>query len=126
MSYSTACNPNYFRANFMDQVTYTIVGTNGEQVEFTDCDPLSPQLQLLLENLTHFEVVKYTGQQFTTLVYNKYGNTTLIWLVLLVNGFMSRTELRSGMMVRWPLQSQIDAAIQQLNLNKPYERTVVI
>jgi hypothetical protein len=126
MSYSTNCAPTYFRANMMDLVTYPIVNANGSVSQFTERDPFTLMLHLFIEKLTVFQVEKYTGQQFTTLVYKKYGNTTMIWIVLMVNGLLSRTELRSGMMLRWPIKEQIDAVMQEFTLNKPFETTVLI
>lgn len=109
MTYSTNANPIYFRATFMTQVTYDIIDQNGDLDSFTELDPFSEQLMDLVDSLTRFTIIRWTGQQLTTLVYNAYGNTTLIWLVLMCNGMVSRTELRNGMMLRLPYLSDINA-----------------
>jgi hypothetical protein len=117
MPYSTFVAPQYFRANFMTQVTYKILDpTTGAPTPYTELDPLSDTLQTLVDSLQTFTLSRWTGQQFTTLVYQAYGNTTLIWLVLMVNGMISRTELRKGMIIRWPVMVEIQAAMNSLTL----------
>jgi hypothetical protein len=113
MGYSTNVNTAYFRANFLDEITYDIVDTNGMLNSFTELDPFSLDIHLLVDSLQRFTTVKWTGQQLTTLVYATYGNTTLIWLVLMCNGMLSRTELRMGMILKFPFLADINAWIAQ-------------
>jgi hypothetical protein len=127
MSFSTKAAPQYFRANFMSEVTYTIFdATTGEPQSFTELDPLSQNLNDLVDSLQRFTMIRWTGQQLTTLVYRVYGNTSLIWLVLMCNGMISRTELRMGMVLRFPLLADIQSAINQITNTNNSQNTVVL
>jgi hypothetical protein len=126
MAYSTNCDPDYFRSGLMDTVSYTVYNNDGSVGQITECDPLTEKFHQIIGSFTRFETERYTGQQFTTIINRKYGSTTPIWLVLVVNGLFSRTELRSGMMVRYPLKEDVDAAIRQLKLTPNFQKAIVI
>jgi hypothetical protein len=107
-------NPAFYRQNYMDAKTYEIVSENGDVFTVSELDPLSESLQRFLEELTLFEIVDYDGRQFTTIIYEKYGTTSLWWLVLLVNGLLSRTELRVGMALKFPILQEVQNAKMKL------------
>jgi hypothetical protein len=110
---STVGNDRYLRSNYCASASYDVIDSNGVRT-IRELDPLSPKFHEFLERLTAYDIVEYKGQQFTTMVYQYYGNTTLIWLVLLYNGLLSRTELRVGMMLKFPYLAQIHEALEYL------------
>lgn len=126
MAHTTNYDPDYLRSNFCDAISYPVVNTDGSIGIIKELDPYSLDIHRLMESLTLFTSLKYTGQQFTTMVYNVYGNTTLIWLVLMYNGLLSRTELRTGMVLKFPLKTQTDAFIRASKITVPQGQVVVI
>ena len=126
MAYTTNCDVAYFRSNFLQNIAYPVINTDGSVGAVREVDPFSSDLHRLLEKLTLFTTQTYTGQQFTTMVYKAYGNTTLIWLVLLYNGLMSRTELRPGMVLKFPLKEQVDQYIRDSKVSIPRGQVEVI
>lgn len=126
MPYSTKVNSQYFRANFENTVTYDVITNIGTLESFTELDPLSESLHDFVDSLSRFIIKRWTGQQFTTMVYEVYGNTTLIWLVLMCNGMVSRTELRRGMLVRFPYLEDIQAYMTQQAVTAKATNSVVL
>jgi hypothetical protein len=126
MAYTTNCDADYFASTFHDSVSYNVINTDGSVGTVREIDPFSVNIHRLMENLTLFTTQTYTGQQFTTMVYKVYGNTTLIRLVLLYNGLLSRTELRPGMVIKFPLKEQIDEFIRNTKTAIPRGRVEVI
>ena len=112
MAFTTNCNPNFFRSVVNASVSYNIVNADGSITAISELDPFSDTIHNFVNSLTVFEQLQYNGENFTLTVYKNYGTTTLIWLVLMVNGLLSRTELRPGMVLKWPLLANIQAAAQ--------------
>jgi len=78
-------------------------------------DYLNWSLTSLIKLLTDWKPVEYDGSiPFVTLVYYTYLTTSLDWLVLIYNGFMSALEIPPGSTICMPNQQQIDNYLQKL------------
>ena len=99
----TESNQEYQRAGFMRKLEYlTVEPTTYEMAQKAELDPLSPEIHDFIDSLNEFTMVTWQGQQITTLCQLHHGTVTTIWIVLMVNGMLSRTELRNGMELRFP------------------------
>lgn len=108
---TTHYNENFARSKFLREVEYYVPYYDQTVVEL---DPLSPEIHEFINRLTEFTQHTYIGEQLTTLCHKYHNSTTTIWMVLMVNGFMSRTELQPGMTLQIPTLTTINNAIRSL------------
>ena len=108
---TTNYNPNFARSNFLREVSYYVPYYDSNVVEL---DPLSPEIHDFIERLTEFTDHSYIGEQLTTLCFQYHRCTTTVWIVLMVNGFLSRTELQPGMIIKFPTLNAINVAIREI------------
>jgi hypothetical protein len=111
---STEYNSKYSIANFIPFIEIQDQFGNVEVVP----DYLNWSLTSLLATLTDWIPVTYDGSlPLVTLVARMYNTTTLIWLVLIYNGFMNALEITPGTTIKMPRIDLIDAYLQSLNDN---------
>lgn len=107
--------PELARSEFMSVVTYTVPYYDDVVVEI---DPLSPKLHDFVNALTSFYEYPYAGQQLTTIAYEYHRTTTTVWLILMVNGLLSRTELMPGMILKIPDLNDIQKVLRNMQLSQ--------
>lgn len=101
----------YRRSRFLDEITYYVPYYDEQVIEL---DPFTPYIHEFISRLTVFTSVTYMGEQLTTLCHRYHGTTTTRWIVLMVNGLMSQTELRNGMNLQVPTVENMQEVTNQL------------
>lgn len=72
-------------------------------------DPLSPVFTQLRNQVNSWTTLEYKGQPFTTLINTLYGNTSVWWLVLYYNGYISPLDIPHGAILRIPNRDQLSS-----------------
>ena len=88
-------------------------------------DVLDQRFVDLLESVTAWHTVMWTGGKMTTFSYLQYGVQNMWFIILTFNGLSSPLQLRPGMWLRVPAKVQIDAYLKTLAA-PPKSRTGMI
>ena len=112
---TTNYNPAFARAGFLSEIKYEVPFYNQTVVEL---DPLSPQIHEFINGLTEFSNHSYVGEQLTTICNDYHKTTTSVWIVLMVNGLLSRTELQPGMILKIPTLENMQYVIRKMQQDK--------
>lgn len=127
MPYSTEARSEFFRTGMMRQVEYSAIHPTLLILnQVVERDPLSPEIHEFIDSLYEFSIYEWGGEQITTVCQKYHGTTTTIWIVLMVNGLLSRTELRRGMVLRIPTMNCIREILRRMNLANILNGTTVI
>ena len=71
-------------------------------------DFLDQSFQNLLNQIQYWTTVTWSGQKWTTLCYQQQGTTSLWWLNLAFNGVDAPWQFQGGMLLRFPLISEVN------------------
>lgn len=112
---TTNYNPLLARANFMEKVEYK---DYYHDAWIEELDPLSPEIHEFISALSQFRNYSYAGEQLTTICNQAHGTTTTVWIVLMVNGLLSRTDLRIGMILKIPTIDNIRQVMNSRNIQR--------
>jgi hypothetical protein len=112
---STAYDPNYAPNNLMR--SYELQYEDGSIEEYLDLADWN--YRAIIKSITQYSQIRYNKtKKFTTLMYERYGNTTCYRIVLAFNGFMHPYEIDEGAIVYLPDPLQLSQLIQQQILKK--------
>lgn len=76
-------------------------------------DPLDQRLVDALESISSYVPRTWTGGKLTTMCYEVHGTPNTKFFVLAYNGLGSETELRPGMVLKFPDKTALDAALSR-------------
>lgn len=89
-------------------------GSVEEQLDLADWN-----YRAIIRGITQYSPIRYNKtKKFTTLMYERYGNTTCYRIVLTFNGFMHPYEIEEGAIINLPDPLQLSQLIQQQILKK--------
>jgi len=112
--YSTNYDARYDINNFMD--TVEVEYENGFVEVYPDF--LNHKLSSLLDKIQDWTPYVYNGaEHLTTICYKMYGNTTVIWLIMMYNGIMHPLEVAPGTMLMMPDRQQVDTYLKDVKSN---------
>lgn len=110
-------NANFLRTTLMNEIRYDEY-RQGDIKLIEELDPLSPEIHEFISDLSVFADYTYIGEQLTTVCNRYHGCTTTVWIVLMVNGLMSRTDLRVGMVLKIPTYDNLIYVINRRNIRR--------
>lgn len=102
MVQSACMNPKYFRSNFVPQAT---VKWRGKTISVPD--GLDYSYQKVLASLNPVYSADKIDENVTAIAYSLYGNTSIFWAILALNGFFNPIALKDGVEVKYPDISQV-------------------
>lgn len=112
---STFYDPTYEPNSLMR--SYELLYPDGTTEDYLDLADWN--YRAIIRGITKYSAIRYNKtKKFTTLMYERYGNTTCYRIVLTFNGFMHPYEIDEGATVYLPDPTELAQLIQQQILKK--------
>lgn len=118
---STHMNNKYFRSKFMgSEEIYTNAGEKIEVLNFVNF-----KLAKVINKLNNSKIIKYKGEPITTVSYREYGNTSLWWIIVMVNGAIFPDDLISGQDLVIPDLKELNQLLNSTSKNRAGQKVTV-
>lgn len=116
---SSNCDISYLRTLIMPNVQHRaqkqldLTYEPGSKFNKDWIDPLSREMRSLLRlDKSKMQRMVYTNQRITSLAYDLYGNTSLWYPILLINGYCHPHEIPSGAVLYLPTLSDLNTILR--------------